>query len=91
MELPNNFNKLCIILEKTFEFNNILFVRHMTGGEFLDKLFLDKINITRILYETNNPNQPKRDKGPNTLIQHIELHLCTFKTPILEDKKYAKI
>jgi len=73
MELPNNFNKLCILLDNTFIFNNILFVRHMTGGEFLDKLFLDKINITRILYETNNPNQPKRHKGPNTLIQHSEL------------------
>lgn len=73
MELPDNFNKLCIMLDKFFIFDDILFVRQMTGGEFLDKLFLDKINITRILYETNNPNQPKRNKGPNTLIQHGEL------------------
>ena len=52
-------NKLCTLLEYTFVFNNILFVRHMTGGEFLDTLFLNKINVTRILYETNNPDQPR--------------------------------
>ena len=73
MELPKSFNELCIMLDNKFNFKNILCVRHPTGGMFLDKLFLNKSNVTRILYETTNAIQPKCNKGPNTLIQHSDL------------------
>ena len=74
MTLPNNFNELCILLDNEYKFNNILCVRHTTGGHFLDKLFLDKNNVKRILYESNNINVPKcNNPGLNILIQHKDL------------------
>jgi len=73
MELPKSFNDLCIMFDNQFNFKNILCVRHPTGGMFLNKLFLNKSNVTRILYETNNIKQPKCDKGPNMLIKHSDL------------------
>ena len=82
--LPNNFNELCIMFDEIFKFNNILCIRHSTGGMFLRDLFLNKSNVTRISYETNNVEQPKciiglngcfdyLDKDIYILIQHNDL------------------
>jgi len=79
MSLPNNFNELCMYLDYTHNFNNILFVRHLTGGEFLDSLFIGR-NVTRLLYITNNSEQEFRDIGSNILIHHNDLENILTQT-----------
>jgi hypothetical protein len=44
---------LVIDLYNTYNYNDILFVRTPTTGEWLDKLLINNNNITRILYNTN--------------------------------------
>ena len=73
ISLPNSFNELCIMFDEIFKFSNILCVRHPTGGLFLDKLFLNKSNVSRIIYEINNIEHTKCDKSQNILIQHSDL------------------
>ena len=74
LEIPRSFNELCIKLDNLYHFDNILFVRHTTGGIFMNDLFVNKNNISRILYETDNSNQPNFNKSKlYTLIKHNQL------------------
>jgi hypothetical protein len=73
ISLPNSFNELCIMFDEIFKFSNILCVRYSTCGPFLDTLFLNKSNVSRIIYEINNIEHPKCDKGQNILIQLSDL------------------
>lgn len=56
-------------LYKEYNYNNILFIRTCTTGPWLDNLFVDNKNITRILYYTDTINKPIRPH-PSTKIVH---------------------
>jgi hypothetical protein len=43
--------KLKIYLYSTYNPENILFIRTPTTGEWLDKLFIKNVNVSRILYK----------------------------------------
>jgi hypothetical protein len=73
MSLPKCFNDLCIKLDNTHNFKNILLVRHPSGGFFLNNLFLNKKNVTRILYKTICFKQDDFKNSPYTLVEHSEL------------------
>lgn len=81
MEIPRDFNSLCLDLHDKYNFNNILFIRHHTGGLFLNFLTFPGNNVvTKLLYETHDINQPKLDPQSFTIIQHDDLktHLKNF-------------
>lgn len=52
MYFPNNFIELCVYFHNKYLFKNVLVVRSLTTGKFLDKLELDDVNIKRITYLT---------------------------------------
>ena len=73
MSVPANFNSLCEQLNNKYHFTNILFVRHQTGGYFLDNLFVDNPNIKKLLYNSHDNRQQKTEPSTFTVIEHHEL------------------
>jgi len=73
-------------------YNNILFVRTPTTGNWLDNLFINKEKITRILYDTNTTKNYKYYKyykyhKTTTMIEHFDLE----KTLKVANLKYDLI
>jgi hypothetical protein len=45
-------SEVILDMVEKYNYENILFIRTPTTGEFLDKLMINNSNITRIMYET---------------------------------------
>ena len=54
--LPENFKELSYILDKKFNFKNILIVNTPITGHFLNEMFLEE-RTTRLVYNHNNYNE----------------------------------
>ena len=54
--LPENFKELSYILDKKFNFTNILIVNTTITGHFLNEMFLEE-RTTRLVYNHNNYNE----------------------------------
>ena len=71
----------CILdLYNENKYKNILFVRTFTTGGWLDKLFIENHNVSRILYYTDKTKNPTRSHKLTTIIHSNELenHLASL-------------
>ena len=64
-------SEFVIDLHKINNYKNILFIRTCTTGGWLDDLFIDNNNVTRILYYTDKVNQ-NTNSHKSTIIIHSD-------------------
>jgi hypothetical protein len=71
---------LIVDLSNRYKYKNILFVRTSTTGGWLDKIFIENKNITRILYTTDNINTSIKPHKLTTTIHSndLESHLISL-------------
>jgi hypothetical protein len=81
-------SKLVVDLDKLNNFNNILFIRTPTTGEWLDKILTNNSRVTRILYTPNVIFNHKYRYDKNTIIINSDDLQNTF---IYLDKKFDLI
>jgi len=86
--MPLTFNDLCTELNKKINFNNILIIRHKLTGQFMDNLFINQTNVTRLIYVKDNiiinPNIYNRYFNRN-IIRHKNINDILVKLNIKYD------